>query len=191
MTDKNAFAGGFELTDPNGAPIFTKNLTPDDETGIGRWSADDLWRAVTQGRTPDGHLVRRPMPLFARLDRTDTEALYAFLRTVPKVHRANKPGGARVEKGGVDPKDGPEVLFTKLGCVACHGENAPHRDKLAGALPKSDGEVADWILDPQAKKPGVAMPAFKEVLDRDRAILLARYAKSLGAARAGATSDVR
>lgn len=169
-----AFAGGFELTDPLGAKIWTKNITPDDETGIGRWSAEDFHRAVTAGTTPTGELVRRPMPMFARLDRTDTEAVYAYLRTVPKVHRRNVPGGT----ARPSTPESAEVLFARLGCAGCHGDGAVHRDKLAGALAKSDDEVADWILDPQAKKPGVLMPPFKSVIDREQAIALARYAKS-------------
>lgn len=182
MNEPSAFAGGFELVDPTGAKIWTKNITPDDETGIGRWSVSDFEHAIAGGVTPDGHPVRRPMPLFARLDHTDTEAVYTFLRTVPKVRRPNTPGSAPT--AGPIPSDPPEALFTKLGCVSCHGDGAPHRDKITVALDKSDDEVAAWILDPQAKKPGSAMPSFKTMIDRDQATALARYAKSLASSRA-------
>lgn len=179
--DPNAFAGGFELTDPTGTPIYTKNITFDDETGIGRWSVDDFERAVTRGVTPSGHVVRKPMPLFSRLDRTDVEALYAFLKSRPKVRRENRPGGHPIEKAR--PGDPPEVLFVNLGCAACHGESGPHRDKLAGAIDKADADVAAWILDPQATKPGAAMPSFKGQLDPAQAESLARYAKELARRR--------
>jgi mono/diheme cytochrome c family protein len=181
LHDPKAFAGGFELTDPTGTPIWTRNITPDDETGIGRWSRDDFARAVTRGVSPDGRLVRKPMPLFARLDATDVDALYAFLRSVPRVHHPNRPGGAPVERPRKD--DPPEALFTKLGCAACHGESAPYRTKLAGAIDKSDDEVASWILDPQATRPGSPMPSFGSVIDRDQALGLARHARSLAVAR--------
>ncbi len=186
--DPNAFAGGFELTDPTGAKIYTKNITFDEETGIGRWSVDDFDRVVRRGVSPAGHVVRKPMPQFARLDRTDTEALYAFLQSMPKVKRANRPGGHPVDK--VQGNDSPEVLFAKLGCVACHGETAPHRDAIAGALAKSDAEVADWILDPQRIKPGVAMPSFQGLVDRPQAESLARYAKDLARQR-GLSAQLR
>lgn len=187
MNSDGAFAGGFELVDPNGVKIWTKNITPDEDTGIGRWSVDDFERAVTAGVGPHGYVVRRPMPRFSRLDRTDVEAIYAFLRTVPKVHRQNTEGGSPVEKTiSADP---PEALFAKLGCVSCHGENAPHRDKIAAAIGKSDDAVADWILDPQTIKPGAAMPSFKTMLDRDQAKALARYVKTLGRERLAATSN--
>ena len=177
LEEPGAFAGGFELTDPTGAKIYTKNITFDAQTGIGRWSVDDFERAVTRGVTPDGYTVRKPMPLFSRLDRTDVEAIYLYLQTMPKVNRPNTPGGHPLVK----PKqnDSPEVLFVNVGCAACHGDSGPHRDKLRGALEKSDRDVADWILDPQAKRPGSAMPSFQRTLDRLQAENLAKYVKSL------------
>lgn len=176
---QRAFAGGFEFTDPTGIPIYSKNITMDEETGLGRWSVDDFQRAVTRGVTPDGYLVRKPMPLFSRLDRTDMEAIHAFLQTVPKVKRPNTPGGHPLQKAKSD--DPPETLFVNLGCAACHGEKGPYREKLRGAVGKSDGDVASWILDPQATKPGSLMPSFAGTIDRAQAEKLARYVKALGA----------
>jgi cytochrome c1 len=121
------------------------------------------------------------MPSFSRLGQDDIDALYTFLRTMPKIHRPNRPGGATEERAV--PSDPPSVLFAKVGCVNCHGEGAPFRDKIAPSATKSDEDVAAWILDPQATKPGAPMPSFKAVLDRDQALALARYAKSLAAAR--------
>lgn len=184
--DPNAFAGGFELKDPTGAPIFTKNITFDEETGIGRWSVEDFERAVTRGVHPAGHTIRKPMPLFSRLDRTDVEAIYAYLRTVKPVRRANKEGGQPVRKA--KEGDRPEELFVALGCAACHGAGAPYEDKLRGAIGKDDAAVASWILDPQATKPGTAMPSFQGVVDPEQAKALARYAKERAAARGPVSS---
>jgi len=172
-----AFAGGFELADPTGVAIWSKNITADDETGIGRWSLDDFERAVARGITPEGYLVRKPMPLFARLDRTDVEAIYRFLRSRPKVQHSNVAGGHPLQKAR--PNDTPEQLFVKVGCSACHGKGAPFRDKIRGALTKSDADVAAWILDPQAIKPGSSMPSFEQALDRAQAEGLAKYVKAL------------
>ena len=72
-----------------------------------------------------------------------------------------------------------------VGCAACHGDAAPFRDKIAGAIPKSDGEVAAWILDPQSIKPGSAMPSFQGALDRAQAERLARYVKEVARKRGG------
>lgn len=183
MEHPRAFAGGFEFTDPTGTPIWSKNITLDPETGIGRWSLDDFERAVTRGITPDGFLVRKPMPLFARLDRTDVEAIYRFLQSMPKVHNPNRPGGHPLRKAR--PDDSPEQLFVNVGCAACHGEGAPFRDKLLGAVNKPDADVAAWILDPQASKPGSPMPSFQNALDRAQAERLAKYVKTLARAPGG------
>jgi mono/diheme cytochrome c family protein len=142
-----------------------------------------LERAVTRGVTPDGLLVRKPMPTFARLDRTDIEAIYKYLQSVPKVRRQNMAGGHPLEKAHKD--DTPEALFVNVGCVTCHGENGPFRDKLSAARDKSDVDVANWILDPQKQKPGSAMPSFDKSLDREQATKLAQYVKSLARGQGG------
>lgn len=183
MTHPSAFAGGFELTDPTGVKIWSKNITPDEATGIGRWSLEDFERAVTRGVTHEGYMVRKPMPLYARFERVEVEAIYRFLRTVPGVNRTNAPGGHPLQKPR--PSDSPEVLFVKVGCAACHGESAPYRDKIRAALTKSDAEVASWILDPQSRKPGSTMPSFQHALDGAQAEQLAQYVKSIASSTGG------
>jgi len=177
LRDPHAFAGGSEFTDPTGVAIYSKNITFDEETGIGRFSLEDFERALTRGVRPDGYLVRKPMPLFSRFERVEVEALYRYLQSRPRVRQPNKPGGHRLEKAS--PGDSPEELFVKVGCVACHGSGAPHQDRLAGALGKSDDAVAAWILDPQATKPGSIMPSFAQTLDREQALGLASFVKTL------------
>lgn len=177
MHAPDAFAGGVDLVDPTGATIWSRNITMDPETGIGRWTLADFERAVTRGVRPDDYLVRKPMPLFSRLGHVEIEALYKFLQTLPAVHRENTPGGHPLKKA--QPGDTPETLFVSVGCAACHGENAPHRDRLRGARGKSEAAVASWILDPQAVKPGSIMPSFNGTLDRTQAEGLARYVMDL------------
>jgi mono/diheme cytochrome c family protein len=175
-----ALAGGFALTDPTGTQIYTKNITLDPATGIGSWSLDDFERALTQGATPEGMLVRKPMPLFSRLDRTDVTAIYEFLKTMPQVVRANQPGGHPLQKAQVD--DPPEVLFVSVGCAVCHANGNPFRDKLNAAVHKSDADVAAWILNPQAVRPGSPMPSFEGALEPAQAEQLAKYVKQLAQA---------
>ena len=183
MNAEDAFAGGFELTDPTGAPIFSRNITFDAQTGIGRWSRADFERAVTRGVRPDGLPLRKPMPLFSRLDATDVQAIYAFLETMPKVKRQNQAGGQPLHKPRAD--EAPARMFVSLGCQGCHGEGAPYHDEIGGALPKPDAEVASWILDPQAIKPGSTMPSFEGAIDRAQAEQLAKYVKQLALKRGG------
>ena len=68
------------------------NLTPDPETGLGQWSKADFYRAVREGRRPDGSALDPFMPWKAigTHNDTDLDALWAYLRTVPA-----RPAGQR------------------------------------------------------------------------------------------------
>jgi mono/diheme cytochrome c family protein len=72
--------------------IYTSNITPDPETGIGRWSADDFYRTMHEGRFPDGGLLYPAMPFgsYTKVSREDSDAIYAYLRTVEPASRKNK-----------------------------------------------------------------------------------------------------
>ena len=80
------FAGGLALQTPFGA-IMTPNLTPDDTTGIGRWSKDNFARAMHEGRRPDGVYLYPafPYPYYTKVTRADTDAIYDYLRTLTPV----------------------------------------------------------------------------------------------------------
>jgi len=81
-----ALSGGVALHQQKGATIYSSNLTPDNETGLGSWSADDLTRALQTGTAKDGHRLRPPMPVFREMDATEAAAIYAFLRGLPVAH---------------------------------------------------------------------------------------------------------
>jgi alcohol dehydrogenase (quinone), cytochrome c subunit len=88
-----AFAGGLKMGTPLGA-IFTTNITPDVETGIGTYTVQDFDRAVRRGVAKDGrHLYpAMPYPSYAKLTEEDVQALYDyFMRAVPAVHHVNQP----------------------------------------------------------------------------------------------------
>jgi mono/diheme cytochrome c family protein len=80
------FAGGLALQTPFGA-IMTPNITPDDATGIGRWSRDNFARAMHEGRRPDGAYLYPafPYPYYTKVTRRDTDAIYDYLRTLAPV----------------------------------------------------------------------------------------------------------
>lgn len=80
------FAGGLALQTPFGQ-IMAPNITSDNTTGIGSWSADDFARAMQEGRRPDGsHLYPAfPYPYYTKVERGDLDAIYAYLRTLPPV----------------------------------------------------------------------------------------------------------
>ena len=88
-----AFAGGLKMGSPLGN-IYSTNITPDRETGIGSYSLADFERALRQGIAKDGHRLypAMPYPSYAKLTDADVAALYEFfMKQVPPVHQANKP----------------------------------------------------------------------------------------------------
>lgn len=91
-----ALAGGRGIDTPFGT-VFASNLTPDDATGLGRWSAAEFRRALHHGRSKDGRLLYPafPYPSFTHVTREDADALYAYLRSVPAVQQPNRPHDLR------------------------------------------------------------------------------------------------
>lgn len=91
-----AFAGGRAIETPFGI-VYGSNLTPDADTGIGDWSSDDFWNAMHEGRAKDGRLLYPafPYPYFTRVTREDSDAIYAYLRGLPAVHKPNRPHALR------------------------------------------------------------------------------------------------
>ena len=86
------YAGGKGIATPFGT-VFASNLTPDAATGIGTWSAPEFWRAMHHGRSRDGRLLYPafPYPDYSLVTREDSDALYAYLRSVPAVRQQNRP----------------------------------------------------------------------------------------------------
>jgi alcohol dehydrogenase (quinone), cytochrome c subunit len=88
-----AFAGGLRMGTPMGV-IYSTNITPDPDTGIGNYSLRDFDRAVRSGIARDGHHLypAMPYPSYAKITDEDVEALYIFfMKDVPPVKQANKP----------------------------------------------------------------------------------------------------
>jgi len=82
-----ALAGGLEIAHPGLFTAYSTNITPDPETGIGKWTDAQIKVAIREGRRPDGTLIRPPMPfeLYRGLADADLDAMVAYLRTVPAV----------------------------------------------------------------------------------------------------------
>jgi mono/diheme cytochrome c family protein len=86
-----AFAGGLKMGSPLGA-IYSTNITPDPETGIGSYSLQDFDRAVRRGIAKGGHRLypAMPYPSYAKVTDADVAALYDFfMKQVPPVHQEN------------------------------------------------------------------------------------------------------
>jgi mono/diheme cytochrome c family protein len=85
------FAGGRALPTPFGT-IYSSNVTPDLATGIGKWTADDFYKTMHEGRFPDGGLLYPVMPYasYTKVTRADSDAIFAYLRSVPAVNHPNR-----------------------------------------------------------------------------------------------------
>jgi mono/diheme cytochrome c family protein len=91
VRDGKPYAGGRPIVTPYGT-LYSSNITPDPDTGIGRWSADDFWRALHEGKSKDGSLLYPvfPYPNYTKVTREDADAMYAYLKTIPSVSQQNR-----------------------------------------------------------------------------------------------------
>lgn len=163
------FAGGRAMPTPFGT-LYSTNITPDPETGIGNWTADQFYGLMHTGRMPDGGLVYPAMPFasYTKVTREDSDAIFAYLRSVRPVHQANRPNDLRFpynnralilgwrtlffQEGEFepDPSKSPEwnrgaYLVQGLGhCSMCHspinalGGSSESRAFEGGLIPMQD-----------------------------------------------------
>lgn len=85
-------AGGRALTTPFGI-FYTSNITPDPDTGIGRWTEADFLRALREGISPEGrhYYPAFPYTSYAHLSDSDLHAIWTYLISRQPVRQANKP----------------------------------------------------------------------------------------------------
>lgn len=85
------FAGGRAMPTPFGT-LYTSNITPDPATGIGKWNADDFYKTMHSGRFPDDGLIypAMPFPSYTKVTRADSDAIFAYLKSVPAVDQKNR-----------------------------------------------------------------------------------------------------
>jgi nicotinate dehydrogenase subunit B len=113
------FAGGRPLETPFGT-VFTTNITPDPETGIGRWSRKAFVRALREGVALNGNLLYPAFPYdhFTRATDADIDALYAFFMTRTPV-AARAPANRLREPFGFRPLVAAwNLLFLRKGPLA-------------------------------------------------------------------------
>jgi mono/diheme cytochrome c family protein len=86
------FAGGKRIDTPFGG-IYSANLTPDRDTGLGAWSDDDFVRSLRFGVAPNGsrYYPAFPYPHFTKIIRGDMLAIRAYLGTLPPVRNTPPP----------------------------------------------------------------------------------------------------
>jgi len=134
------FAGGFKIVDP-AFEVYSANITPDPETGIGTWSDEEIITAIREGKTPDGAIVWPPMPVptYNNMSDDDVKAIVAYLHTIKPVHhevpesKYNIPQQAMPPaKGAPAPSPDDKVAYggyivnALAHCFECHTPMGPN-----------------------------------------------------------------
>ena len=96
IPDGQLFAGNRPMPTPFGT-LYSSNITPDEHDGIGKWSASDFYATLHVGRMPDGGLLYPAMPFadYTKVTRADSDAIFAYLRSVPPVALPDRPHDLR------------------------------------------------------------------------------------------------
>jgi len=162
-------AGGSGLETPFGR-VYSTNLTPDPETGIGRWSYTAFERAMREGISRDGHHLYPAFPYtaYTRTKDADLQALYAYLMSQPAVKAEppttrlsfpfsvrplmaiwnalfHRPGPYRDDPAKSDEWNRGAYLVEGLGhCSACHSPRNLFGAEQGGARRFSGGVVDGW-----------------------------------------------
>lgn len=91
---KKPFAGGRAIETPFG-PIYSTNLTPNSETGLGNWTADEFYKAMHSGISRNGDLLYPAFPYtdYTKMSRAEVDDLYAYLKRLPAItQKTPEPG---------------------------------------------------------------------------------------------------
>jgi mono/diheme cytochrome c family protein len=185
------YAGGRAVPTPFGT-IYSTNITPDPDTGIGRWDGDDFYRAMHQGIARDGHRLYPafPYPWFTKLSRDDVRDIKAYLDTrapvrqrdiAPKLpwplsmRSAMAAWDAMYFDAGsyqADPEKSAQwnrgaYLVSGVGhCSACHGDK-----NFAGAVDADHplgGGFAEHVFAPAltgGKRDGLGQWSEQDIVD--------------------------
>ena len=150
------FAGGKRIDTPFGA-IYSPNLTPDRDTGIGGWSDEDFYRALRFGVAPDGsrYYPAFPYPNFTKLTREDILAIRAYLATLTPVHNTHAAAGA--------------ALAAELSRRDARLELAVLQARHPGARPAKERGMESRPLSGRGRRPLRRLPHAEEHLRRRQA----------------------
>jgi len=187
------YAGGPGIPTPFGT-VYGSNLTPDPQHGIGAWTSTEFWRALHNGRSRDGRLLYPAFPYtsFTQVSREDSDALFAYLKSLPPAAEPSRPHELRWPYGlqaslavwralyfrpgtfEAEPQQAAEwnrgaYLVRGLGhCSACHtarnplGASDASVDLAGGLIP-----MQNWYA------PSLASPAEAGVADWPHADVVA------------------
>ncbi|REF85836.1 cytochrome c [Methylovirgula ligni] len=94
VLEARLLSGGDHPIAGNLGRFFPPNITPDQATGLGAWTAADIGRAIKTGQTPDGRILSSAMPWrtqFSGLTDSDALAVAAYLKSLPPISNRVPP----------------------------------------------------------------------------------------------------
>lgn len=204
------FAGGRAIDSLFGT-FYAPNITPDPETGIGRWSADDFWQAMHNGKRADGSAIYPacPYPNYTHVHREDIDAIYAYLSSLPPVRQQNpvhdlsfpasarplvslwqwlffKPGSFQDDPSQTPAWNRGAYLVQGLGhCSACHaGRDAFGVSRSESGAPGA--RVRNWYAPSLNSSAEAGLQAWP--VEKGAALL--RHGKAEEASAMGPMADV-
>jgi mono/diheme cytochrome c family protein len=171
--------GGNPMHDLSGHRVYSANITPDPETGIGNWTEEQFRRTLRVGLRPDNTPLRYPMPLMPELSDDEVSALYAYLRTVPPLRNPRKATETASAPAGASPG---QRAYYKYSCNSCHGDTGVGLHDLRGAARRypTDAEIIAFIRRPTRTNPRIKMPTWDGVIQEEEYTPLAAHVRSLG-----------
>lgn len=91
VAENKLFAGGHAMRTPFGT-LYTPNITPDNQTGIGQWTFEHFWQALHHGK---GYQDEPLYPAFSytsytKVTRDDALAIYTYLQSLPAIKQKNR-----------------------------------------------------------------------------------------------------
>jgi mono/diheme cytochrome c family protein len=156
LADKG-LSGGM-VFDEEPFKAYASNITPDPETGIGKWTDAQLARAIREGIRPDGTVIGPPMPfMFYRgLSDDDLKAIIAYLRAQPPVRNAVAKSEYRIP---LPPNYGPPVANVK---APSKKDTVRYGAYLAGPLGHCMDCHTPWVKGiPDMKRAGAGGNPFR------------------------------
>jgi mono/diheme cytochrome c family protein len=171
------FGGGNAMPDLTGEIVPTSNLTPDPETGIGKWTEPQFRRALIDGIGPDNRPVRYPMVPYRNVTDDEAAALFAYLKTVPAIRNAIPAP----KETAIVAADRGQQIYHFYGCNRCHGETGLGTWDLrkGPAHYPTDEALIAYIKHPEVAKPGIAMPTWDGVIQEDEYPALVTHVRTL------------
>lgn len=160
-------AGGLFPFPEEGFETTGSNLTPDNGTGIGRWTEEQFMTAMQTGVRPDGRVMLpfMPWPSYSQWSRDDLHAVWLYLRSLTPVAHRVPASTLKLVASNLNAAQRGEAMFA-VYCRTCHGDKGAGTPftatPLREAAKEMDAEAIGRFISEGV--PGTSMPGFAKTL---------------------------